>query len=75
MLTGYASRAQGDQLIATSGVTYSKEADYGGAMVKMGQEVVRLNVLGQQFRTVSAAIGSIPGHMAVTLEFQRCQQQ
>jgi hypothetical protein len=26
----------------------------------------------QSFKTVSAAIGSHPGHMAVTLEFQRC---
>ena len=36
---------QGDQLVATSGVTYDKESDYGGATVKMGQKVVRLNVL------------------------------
>jgi hypothetical protein len=26
----------------------------------------------QSFKTVSAAIGSHPGHMEVTLEFQRC---
>jgi hypothetical protein len=38
---------QGDQLIATSGVTYTKEADYGGAPVKMGQEMVRLQVPGE----------------------------
>jgi hypothetical protein len=99
--------------VATSGVTYSKESDYGGAKVLMGQEVVRLNVMGQvcvasvpccmvccrrisgtltcsacgrgccvvvvilqphpqSFKTVSAAIGSHPGHMEVKLEFQRC---
>ncbi|GIL77024.1 hypothetical protein Vretifemale_6539, partial [Volvox reticuliferus] len=62
----------GDQLIATSGVIYTTESDYGGATVKGGQQVVRLRVQGEAFKTVSAAIGSHPGHMAVTLEFQRC---
>ncbi|KAJ9525598.1 hypothetical protein QJQ45_003370 [Haematococcus lacustris] len=62
----------GDQLIATSGVTYDREADYG-VMVKMGQKVVRLMVQGETFKTVSAAIGSHPGHIPVTLEFQRCE--
>jgi hypothetical protein len=40
-------RLQGDQLIATSGVVYNKESEYGGAKVKMGQEVVRMTVMGQ----------------------------
>ncbi|KAG2431687.1 hypothetical protein HYH02_013264 [Chlamydomonas schloesseri] len=62
----------GDQLIATSGVIYTTESDYGGAMVKGGQQLVRLRVAGETFKTVSAAIGSHPGHMPVTLEFQRC---
>lgn len=64
--------AVGDQLIATSGVVYNKESEYGGAKVKMGQEVVRMTVMGESFKTVSAAIGSHPGHMEVKLEFQRC---
>lgn len=38
---------QGDQLIAVSGVTYTKEADYGGAAVKMGQKIVRITVRGE----------------------------
>lgn len=125
---------QGDQLIATSGVIYTKTSDYNGAQVKMGQQVVRMTVMGevrggargsrptrhtmlwgpwvsvsvrlrsrppagscpqpplllcgmapqshvlwlscgcavQSFKTVSAAIGSHPGHMEVKLEFQRC---
>eukprot|EP00877_Chromochloris_zofingiensis_P012017 jgi/Chrzof1/7069/Cz02g09180.t1 len=63
----------GDQLVATSGVTYNKVTDYGGAQVKMGQEVVRLNALSESFKTVSAAIRSHPGHIPVTLEFQRCE--
>ncbi|GFR42070.1 hypothetical protein Agub_g2891, partial [Astrephomene gubernaculifera] len=62
----------GDQLIATSGVIYTTESDYQGAIVKGGQQVVRLRVAGEAFKTVSAAIGSHPGQMPVTLEFQRC---
>jgi hypothetical protein len=38
---------QGDQLVATSGITYDRESEYNGAKVKMGQKVVRLNVLGE----------------------------
>jgi hypothetical protein len=34
-----------------------------------------LNVVMQAFKTVSAAIGSHPGHMEVKMEFQRCGQQ
>lgn len=61
----------GDQLVATSGVVYKKELDYGGAKVKGGQEIIRLSVQGETFKTVSAAIGSHPGHIPVTLELQR----
>eukprot|EP01024_Parvocaulis_polyphysoides_P007419 TRINITY_DN12207_c0_g1_i1.p2 TRINITY_DN12207_c0_g1~~TRINITY_DN12207_c0_g1_i1.p2 ORF type:complete len:165 (-),score=17.47 TRINITY_DN12207_c0_g1_i1:314-769(-) len=63
----------GDELIATSGVTYSGSSDYGGAQVRTGQQVVRLNVNGERFETVMAAIGSHPGHIPVELEFQRCE--
>lgn len=34
-------------MIATSGIIYTKEADYGGAPVKMGQQVVRMTVMGE----------------------------
>lgn len=34
-------------MIATSGVVYNKESEYGGAKVKMGQQVVRMTVMGQ----------------------------
>ncbi|KAF8068450.1 Mpp7 [Scenedesmus sp. PABB004] len=64
--------AIGDQLIATSGITYGSEEDYGGVTVKKGQRVVRVSTRGASFKTVSAAIGSHPGHMEVKLEFQRC---
>lgn len=41
---------QGDQLIATSGVIYTSESDYGGATVKGGQKLVRLRVQGEVSR-------------------------
>ena len=37
----------GDILISTSGITYSKEADYGGATVRMGEARVILNVANE----------------------------
>jgi hypothetical protein len=37
----------GDQLIACSGITYSKESDYGEVSVKMGQQVVRVSAINQ----------------------------
>eukprot|EP00798_Chlamydomonas_sp_ICE-L_P007590 gene7590-745_t len=41
-------------------------------MVKTGLTVVRMKVANEKMKTVRAAIGSHPGHIAVTLEFQRC---
>jgi len=61
----------GDVLVATSGYTYTKEADYNEVWVKSGEKVVRLNARGESFKTISAAIRSHPGHIHVILEFQR----
>jgi hypothetical protein len=63
---------QGDQLISTSGVTYTRTEDYGGVTVRKGQEIVTLNCLGESFKTVSAAIGSHPASIPVRLTCQRC---
>ena len=62
----------GDILIATQGYTRTTEQVYGEIVVRGGEKMVRLNVRGEKFDTVMAAIGSIPGNMAVKLEFQRC---
>jgi len=41
---------QGDQLISTSGVTYTRTEDYGGVSVRKGQEIVTLNCqVGRRF--------------------------
>jgi hypothetical protein len=63
---------QGDQLISTSGVTYTRTEDYGGVQVRKGQEIVTLNCTAESFKTVSAAIGSHPASIPVRLTFQRC---
>ncbi|GAB4818674.1 hypothetical protein N2152v2_005720 [Parachlorella kessleri] len=62
----------GDQLIATSGFTYTTQRRYQENWVKGGEQIVRMNVRGEDFKTVMAAIGSHPAHIKVQLEFQRC---
>ncbi|XP_057833848.2 uncharacterized protein LOC131044522 isoform X2 [Cryptomeria japonica] len=53
----------GDQLIATSAITYGNVEDYQGVKVRKGMQTVRLNVRGERFETVMAAIGTHPGHI------------
>lgn len=62
----------GDELIATSAVVYSDSADYGGVLVKRGQQRVRLRVTGESFDTVLTAISTHPGTMDVLLDLQKC---
>eukprot|EP00884_Botryococcus_braunii_P002921 jgi/Botrbrau1/1262/Bobra.0163s0055.1 len=62
----------GDELIATSGITYTTEQTYGETNVKGGEQVIRLLCRGEDFKTVMAAISSHPAHIKVRLEFQRC---
>ncbi|CAM6040130.1 unnamed protein product [Sphagnum compactum] len=63
----------GDQLIATSAVVYGSEDDYQGVMVRKGMQIVRLNVRGEKFNTVMAAIGTHPAYIKVKLELQKCK--
>lgn len=63
---------EGDILISTSGITYSKEADYGGATVRMGEARVTLNCTNESFDTVMAAIGTHKAGQTVEMTFQRC---
>eukprot|EP00897_Mesotaenium_endlicherianum_P008561 jgi/Mesen1/7733/ME000407S06965 len=63
----------GDQLIATSAVVYNDSDDYGGVTVRKGMQLVRLNVRGESFNTVMAAIGTHPAYLKVNIELQKCQ--
>uniref|UniRef100_A0A061R660 PDZ domain-containing protein n=1 Tax=Tetraselmis sp. GSL018 TaxID=582737 RepID=A0A061R660_9CHLO len=62
---------EGDRLISTSGYVYTTEAEYQGNQVRGGERLVTLNVKGESFNTVMAAIGSHPGHVKVQLELER----
>ena len=62
----------GDELIATSGVVFNSTQDYGGVSVKKGEETIRFATRGEDFKTVMAAIGTVPSQRLVTLEFQKC---
>lgn len=66
------SISAGDILIATAGYTRTTEQTYGVTIVPGGERVVRLQVRGERFETVMAAISSHPASVPVTLEFQRC---
>ncbi|KAG0630520.1 hypothetical protein M758_1G184200 [Ceratodon purpureus] len=63
----------GDQLIATSAIVYGSEEEYQGVMVRKGMQKIRLNVRGERFETVIAAIGTHPYYVKVEMEFQKCK--
>ena len=62
----------GDQLLATSAMVFNSTQDYGGVSVKKGEETIRFATRGEDFKTVMAAIGTVPSQRPVTLEFQKC---
>ena len=62
----------GDQLLATSAMVFNSTQDYGGVSVKKGEETIRFATRGEDFKTVMAAIGTVPSQRLVTLEFQKC---
>jgi S1-C subfamily serine protease len=62
----------GDQLLATSAMVFNSTSDYGGVSVKKGEETIRFATRGEDFKTVMAAIGTVPSQRLVTLEFQKC---
>jgi C-terminal processing protease CtpA/Prc len=64
----------GDQLIATSGYTRTTEQMYGDIAVRGGEQIIRLQVRGESFDTVLAAISSHPGNFKCKLEFQQCDE-
>ncbi|GMH32925.1 hypothetical protein BSKO_00759 [Bryopsis sp. KO-2023] len=63
----------GDQLISTSGMMYTKGQTYGETFVRGGEKVVQMNVMGESFDAVLAAISSNPVTMGVRLVFQQCE--
>jgi hypothetical protein len=64
-----------DQLIATSGFIRTTQQVYGEITVQGGERMIRLNVRGQSWETVMAAISSHLAGMEVELEFQKCSDE
>lgn len=64
--------SKNDQLIATSGFIRTTQQVYGETTVQGGERMIRLNVRGESWDTVMAAISSHLAGMEVELEFQRC---
>lgn len=64
-----------DQLIATSGFIRTTQQVYGETTVQGGERMIRLNVRGQSWETVMAAISSHLAGMEVELEFQKCSDE
>ena len=62
----------GDQLLATSAMVFNSTEEYGGVSVRKGEETIMFQVLGEDFKTVMAAIGTVPSQRLVTLKFQKC---
>mmetsp|Transcript_15930 Transcript_15930/g.34534 ORF Transcript_15930/g.34534 Transcript_15930/m.34534 type:complete len:191 (+) Transcript_15930:68-640(+) len=63
----------GDILISTSAHVTTSMQVYGETEVPGGEQKVRLNVRGEKFETVMAAIGTHKGALQVELEFQQCE--
>ena len=53
-------------------MVFNSTQDYGGVSVKKGEETIRFATRGEDFKTVMAAIGTVPSQRPVTLEFQKC---
>lgn len=64
-----------DQLIATSGFIRTTQQVYGETTVQGGERMIRLNVRGESWDTVMAAISSHLAGMEVELEFQKCSDE
>eukprot|EP00242_Pyramimonas_sp_CCMP2087_P016818 CAMPEP_0198210884 /NCGR_PEP_ID=MMETSP1445-20131203/22499_1 /TAXON_ID=36898 /ORGANISM="Pyramimonas sp., Strain CCMP2087" /LENGTH=183 /DNA_ID=CAMNT_0043885043 /DNA_START=82 /DNA_END=633 /DNA_ORIENTATION=- len=64
----------GDVLISTSAITFTTKQDYGEITVGGGEQRITMNVKGEKFETVMAAIGTHRGLIKVGMEFQRCDE-
>ena len=62
---GNAERAEliseGDALISTSAIVFTRESEYQGNMVRSGEQQVTLNVQGEVRRTHRASALPVPG--------------
>jgi|TARA_B100001769_G_C22038809_1_gene558252 hypothetical protein len=63
----------GDKILAISAEIKTRTQDYGGVSVGSGEEMIRLQVQGEKFDTIMAAISSYPSQKTMKIDVLKCQ--
>jgi C-terminal processing protease CtpA/Prc len=64
----------GDKILAISAQIKTRVQDYGGVSVGSGEEMIRLQVQGEKFDTIMAAIGSYPSQKRMKIDVLKCSE-
>jgi len=64
----------GDKILAISAQIKTRAQDYGGVSVGSGEETIRLQVQGEKFDTIMAAISSYPSQKTMKIDVLKCQE-
>ena len=64
----------GDKILAISAQIKTRVQDYGGVSVGSGEEMIRLQVQGEKFDTIMAAIGSYPSQKPMKIDVLKCSE-
>jgi len=64
----------GDKILAISAQIKTRAQDYGGVSVGSGEEMIRLQVQGEKFDTIMAAISSYPSQKTMKIDVLKCQE-
>ena len=65
---------KGDKILAISAQIKTRFQDYGGVSVGSGEEMIRLQVQGEKFDTIMAAISSYPSQKTMKIDVLKCQE-
>jgi hypothetical protein len=65
---------KGDKILAISAQIKTRTQDYGGVSVGSGEEMIRLQVQGEKFDTIMAAISSYPSQKTMKIDVLKCQE-
>ena len=63
----------GDKILAISAEIKTRTQDYGGVSVGSGEEMICLQVQGEKFDTIMAAISSYPSQKTMKIDVLKCQ--
>jgi hypothetical protein len=65
---------KGDKILAISAQIKTRTQDYGGVSVGSGEEMIRLQVQGEKFDAIMAAISSYPSQKTMKIDVLKCQE-